>query len=281
MATVVGIDIGGTKARLCVQGAGPERFEDFPTGAATDGARLAAEIRTRLEQASVVPAAIGIAVPGLVDGGRLVVSDVLPALAGWTPADALAAGAAHVVVLNDAKAGLVEAAFGEAPDATVALVMVGTGIGAAILVDGRPLRGASGWAGELGSIPIERDGRRVCLDDLASGAAILRACGLDPAALHARLAAGEPTAREVVQQAGDALGVGLATLVNLFNPGKLVLAGGTLRYPGYRLAATAALERWALAPLLAACRVEVPAEGDRLVCRGAARAARAASAGSR
>ena len=114
--------------------------------------------------------------------------------------------------------------------------------------------------------------------DQRPGAAILRMVGGDAAGVHARLAAHEPAACEAVRRAGDALGLGLATLVNLFNPGKLVLAGGTLRYAGYLEAATAALERWALPPLLDACRVVVPVDGDRLVCRGAARHARASLA---
>src|SRR4051812_43105628 len=118
MATVVGVDIGGTKARLCVQGDGPERIETFATGAAMDAATLAAELRARLGAQAVRPAAIGIAVPGLVEGGRVLVSDVLPALADWRPAEALAVLAPHVVVLNDAKAGLVEAAAQAPPDAT-------------------------------------------------------------------------------------------------------------------------------------------------------------------
>jgi len=274
MATVVGVDIGGTKARLCTQHEGRESFEEFPTGPAMDGERLSAELRTRLERASCA-AAIAVAVPGLVESGRIVVSDVLPALAGWLPGATLGALAPAIVTLNDAKAGLVEASAGEPADATVALVMVGTGIGAALLAHGRAFGGASGWAGELGSIPIEREGRIVRLDDAAAGAAILRALGDDAAGAHARLAAREPAACEVVRRAGEALGLGLASLVNLFNPGKLVLAGGTLRYPGYAEAATAALERWALAPLFGACRVVVPPDGERLVCRGAARVAHA------
>jgi len=280
MACVVGVDIGGTKARVCVQhdAGAPSTFDEFPTGPAMDGPRLAAALRARLDGAAVRAAAIGVAVPGLVENGRVVASDVLPALAGWMPAEALGASAPLVVTLNDAKAGLVDAAAGEPTDATVALVIVGTGIGAAFLAHGRAVLGATGWAGELGSTPIERDGRIVRLDDAAAGAAILRSLGTDPAGVHARLAAREPSACEAVLRAGQALGIGLATLVNLLNPGRLVLAGGTLRYPGYVEAARDALGTWALAPLLAACRVDIPSDGADLVCRGAARHARAAAA---
>ena len=273
MATVVGVDIGGTKACVCTRSEGRESFEEFRTGPAMDGAQIAAELRARLERSCVRAAAIAVAVPGLVEDGRVVVSDVLPALAGWHPAASLGALAPCVLTSNDAKAALVEVAAGEPADATVALVMVGTGIGAALLVHGRALGGVSGWAGELGSIPIDRAEGVVRLDDAASGAAILRALAIDAAGVHARLAAGERTACEVVERAGEAMGCGLATLVNLFNPGKLVVAGGTLRYAGYAQAAIAALERWALPPLLGACRVVMPPDGERLVCRGAARLA--------
>ena len=273
MATVVGIDIGGTKARICTRSDGRESFEEFGTGRAMDGTQIAAEVRTRLELSRVRAAAIAVAVPGLVEDGRVVVSDVLPALAGWDPAASLGALAPCVLTSNDAKAALVEVAAGGPPDATVALVMVGTGIGAALLVQGRAFGGASGWAGELGSIPIDRPEGVMRLDEAASGAAILRALAVDAAGVHARLAAGERKACEVVERAGEAMGCGLATLVNLFNPGKLVIAGGTLRYAGYAQAALAALERWALPPLLGACRVVMPPDGEGLVCRGAARLA--------
>src|SRR4051794_36942761 len=144
MATVVGVDIGGTKARLCLQDEGREVFEEFATGPAMDAERLSRELRARLDRASVRAAAIAVAVPGLVEDGRVVVSDVLPGLAGWSPAATLGVPGRHVATLNDAKAGLVEAVGDEPVDATVALVMVGTGIGAALMVHGRALVGASG-----------------------------------------------------------------------------------------------------------------------------------------
>ena len=73
-------------------------------------------------------------------------------------------------MVNDAAAALVEECHDAPAGATAAVVMVGTGIGAALLVNGQPFGGARGWAGELGSIPIATasDGVRT-LDQLASG----------------------------------------------------------------------------------------------------------------
>jgi predicted NBD/HSP70 family sugar kinase len=235
---------------------------------------LAETLRARLAGATPIDA-IGIAVPGLVEDGTVVMCDVLPGLAGWQPATAFASLTPQVLVLNDAKAGRVEALAGRPADASLVLVMVGTGIGAALVARGEPLDGASGWAGELGSIPVETADGVARLDDVASGSAILRALQLDAATLHARLAADDARARHVVTQAGRALGLGLATLVQLLNPDAIVLAGGTLRYAGYLEAARESLDRWALGPLRAACRIDVPHDGHLLVCRGAARSARA------
>jgi predicted NBD/HSP70 family sugar kinase len=274
MARVAGIDIGGTKARICVQDAQGERIEELPTGAAMTAGALAAALHRCLAAGPPVDA-IGIAVPGLVEDGTVVLCDVLPDLAGWKPATAFSSMTPHVLVLNDAKAGCVEAAAGRPADSSLVLVMAGTGIGAAIVVRGEPLDGASGWAGELGLIPAETADGVARLDDIASGRAILDALQLDADTLHARLAAGDARARRVVAQAGGALGLGLATVVQLLNPDALVLAGGTLRYAGYLEAARASLDRWALAPLRAACRIDVPHDGHLLVCRGAARRARA------
>lgn len=66
-------------------------------------------------------------------------------------------------------------------------------------------------------------------------------------------------------------GLGLATLINLLNPSRLVLAGGTLRYPGYAEAALQAARRFALPQLAGACSIELATDGETLVARGAAR----------
>src|SRR5439155_1114957 len=77
-------------------------------------------------------------------------------------------------LLNDVEAASLEELHDLPAGSTAAVVMAGTGIGAGFVVDGRPFRGARGWAGELGSIPIAGAEGVATLDQLASGASILK-----------------------------------------------------------------------------------------------------------
>lgn len=145
--------------------------------------------------------------------------------------------------------------------------------------NGAPLRGAHGWAGEFGYAPILVEGGRVArLDDLAGGAAIARRLGTDGAGLHELTMRGTPEAISAVREAGEAFGLGLATLVNLLNPELLVLGGGALELPGYRDAALENAERYALPDPWRVCTVRPARAGAAVVALGAAREAARASA---
>lgn len=266
----VGIDIGGTKLLLI---AGEQQVR-LPTGADADGAMLEAAIRAELARLGVRPSLIGIAIPGLVDaGGRVEMSGVLPRLAGWRPADALADLGCRVQALNDAEAALVEEAQALPPGATAGIVMAGTAIGAAFRVEGVPLRGARGWAGELGFMPLATADGVKRLDDLAGGRFIAARLGTDGAGLQQRALQGDPAALAAIRDGGAALGLALAGVVNLLNPHLLVLGGGTLSLPGYEDALRDAVARHALPPLLASCELRRAAGGASVVALGALRAA--------
>ena len=265
----VGIDIGGTKL-LILAG---EHSARLPTGPTATAAQIERAIRQQLQAWGIEPGAIGIAIPGLVDReGRVQISNVLPGLNGWHPREALADFACPVLALNDAEAALVEESQDLTPDATVALVMAGTAIGAAFRVQGQPLRGASGWAGELGFFPQRRGEALLRLDELAGGRHIAASLGLDGAQLAAAAKQGDAAALAAIAAGGEALGLALAGVVNLFNPDRLVLGGGALELPGYEAAALAALQAMALPPLLAACELRRSDAGPEVVARGAMRA---------
>jgi glucokinase len=267
----IGIDIGGTKMLMVAVGKdGIQARQQISTGeqfAGSDAETAIAEFVRSLTPYQ----SIGIAVPGLVDDrGITIACDVLPQLVGWAPSPALQA-ICPVRVLNDAEAALVRVVADLQPKSVAIVVMVGTGIGAAISVDGRVLRGANGWAGELGSIPIASNG--ATLDSQASGAAILHQLGLDADRLPSLIAAKDPTVLETLDRAGSALGLGLATLINLFNPEAIVLAGGTLRWQGYLTAAMQSAQRHALPDLWATCNLQQSPHGGELVALGAAHSA--------
>jgi predicted NBD/HSP70 family sugar kinase len=145
-----------------------------------------------------------------------------------------------VVLGNDADTGaLAEHLRGSARGATDVVYLTGkVGVGAGILVNGVPLRGAGGLAGEIGHTVVDQDGPlchcggRGCVEGLIGEAALLRLSGRsgppEPEAVAAVLAdarAGDPAARAGVAQVARGLGQLLANLVNLLNPQVIVLDG--------------------------------------------------------
>jgi glucokinase len=247
---------------------------------------------------------IGIGVPGPVDtaGGRIG-DDVthVPELAGLRLAAMLGEEfALPVFVDNDVNAlALAEWRFGAARGARSLVVLaVGTGIGAGIVLDSRLIHGTAGYGGELGHTPVNFDGPRCwcggrgCLVLYASGrgiaeaararvtgkpdAALLRAAGGDPLAISAPLvfqaaSQGDPVAAAVVEQACQALGAMIGTVVNGLNPEVVVVTGGVaaslapLETRILKAAADYAFQR-----ALAQTRVTIVPGDKRVTMRGAA-----------
>jgi glucokinase len=234
---VLAIDIGGSSikaARYDRDGLVLEGLQ-VPT---PPPSRLAGEI-TALAARLCGPdtAAVGVVTPGVIDDGvlryatNLGVRDLpLRALVSETVA-------LPTVVGHDlAAAALAESA---AIDRDLLFVGLGTGIAAGLVTDGRPLRGASGMAGELGHICVVPGGEVCacgqlgCLEVYASAAGIARryaraagdADDADAAAIVARLAT-DPVAATVWAEATDALAHALAAAVQLLDPAVVVLGGG-------------------------------------------------------
>jgi glucokinase len=265
----VGIDIGGSKILFLATDGDRQIRAQIATGKDFAAADAQTEIDRFIVGLPNLPRSIGIAIPGLVDRHGIVIAcDVLPHLVDWQPASTLSS-ICPVNVLNDAEAALVQAVADLQPQKVVAVVMVGTGIGAAIWINGAIFRGANGWAGELGSMPM---GNGRTLDECASGAAILSEFPDNSAKVIAAMAeGGESVTLETIERAGAALGMGLATLINLFNPEAIVLGGGTLRWRGYLDAAIDSARKSALPDLWAACQLQVSPHGGDVVALGAAR----------
>ena len=156
---------------------------------------------------------------------------------------------------NDANAAAwAEARFGAgAAGGDLVLVTVGTGIGGGLVLDSHIYHGEHGFAGELGHLIVDPEGDRCaygnrgCLEAMASGSTLGRlgreAAAADPAGRLATLAArtGEPVTGEVVfaaasegdkaalalfERVGHWLGVGIASLVTIFDPDLVVVGGG-------------------------------------------------------
>ncbi|MEM7524148.1 MAG: ROK family protein, partial [Pseudomonadota bacterium] len=190
-------------------------------------------------------AALGLGVPGFVDAaaGRVHWSPVLTG-APVDLAPALAARSPFPVFIdNDANlAAMAELWFGlgrEERDFLVVTIEHGVGMGA--VIDGRLFRGARGLGAEFGHVKVQHDGalcrcgQRGCLEayvaDYAlireAGAALDLGAGLSPTLdqLAAGAEAGDETALSIYRRAGRMLGLGLANLINIFDPPLVVLSG--------------------------------------------------------
>ena len=233
---------------------------------------------------------VGVAVAGVVRRTDGMVSRA-PNL-GWhdVPLGAKLAEALQldvpVRVGNEADLGaMAELRRGAARGADNLLLIWGeVGVGGGIIVDGVPLTGASGYAGEVGHMPVNPDGRRCgcgstgCWETEVGEGALLRHAGRAPDGGPdevdevLRLAAdGDAVALDALQAVGRWIGVGLAGLVNLLNPRVIVLGGLFARvHPFIDRALDAQLDGMALSGPRRVVRVAPAALGIDALIIGAA-----------
>ncbi|MGV9766248.1 ROK family protein [Micromonospora tulbaghiae] len=224
-----------------------------PADALARLAALAAEAREAAVRDGLTLAGAALAVPGLVGDGGLV--RLAPNL-GWRDVDVPALLAGHplaepvdgvppLVVDNEANlAALGELYAGPAGPRSFLHITGEIGIGAGIVLDGSLYRGTRGWSGEIGHFPVQPQGRpcrcggQGCLERYAGQEAILAAAGLPGAELPADTAAtrladlaetGDPATLSALTDAGSALGVAVAGVVNLLDLDTVVLGGGYAR----------------------------------------------------
>ena len=260
MTATIGLDIGGTNVRGVRLDASGTVLAEARAGSPPAGTEvLVGTCVDVIAQVSGAGEAIGVGIAGLIDADGVVrYSPNLPHLRNAPLREALAAATGRAVAVdNDANvAMLAEAAHGAARGTSDALlVTLGTGIGGGMLVDGRVYRGAHHLAGEIGHITVDIDGplcacgERGHWEAIASGSALGRmarelvargggeaivgAAGGDPAAitgLHVgpAAAAGDPDARALLDRYADNVAVGIAALVNVFDPELVVVGGGVV-----------------------------------------------------
>ena len=238
---VIGIDLGGTAIKLgrfaedgtCLQSLSVPTPQPATPPAVFD-VMVDAIARLDPHQEAI---AIGIGTPGPVDAtGRI--AKVAINLAGWHDvplADWLEEKTGLPTVLaNDANcAGLGEAWLGAGRRfRNLILLTLGTGVGGAIILDGKLFTGHQGAAGELGLITLNPEGppcnsgNRGSLEQYASVQAIRRHTGLDPEELGNRAKAGEAQALAFWESYGRHLGIGLTSLIYVLTPEALVIGGG-------------------------------------------------------
>lgn len=307
----IGFDLGGTKM-LAVVLDGSNRILGKKKGRTRSGgnevvlAQIIEVTRAALDDAGVTAqeiTAMGIAVPGPIDAGKGMILEPPNLDMRNMPVSRRLEKELGISVLleNDVNAGLWgEYVAGAAAGFNhVVGIFPGTGIGGALILEGRLYRGKLGAAGEIGHITVQSDGRRCgcgnfgCLETVASRTAIARdlvvpalngqspilsAAGatdikLIKSGLIARaLDAGEPAVAEIVHQAASFLGIGMAAMVNTFDPELIVIGGGLVEKLGsrYLKPAEEVMRRRAMARIVVDVKVVAAALGDNATVIGAA-----------
>jgi len=270
----VGVDLGGTKTAVAVVAPDGTMGEVLtaPTPALAGGEAVldaVADLVARAAAGHDDVAGVGVGTAGVVDATRGAIISATETFASWVGTD-VAAGlrarlgwddARLVEVRNDVDAhALGEAWLGAGRGrSSMLMVAVGTGVGGAVVLDGRLWTGAHHVAGEMGHIPTPGAAGMRCpcgvdghLEAVAAGPAIERAYALAAGEslpgrdIMARAADGGEPARGVVAAAAVALGRAIAGVVTVLDPACVVIGGGV---------AAAGDEWWT--PLRAACRGEV------------------------
>lgn len=260
--TVIGVDLGGTNLRTAIVGSDGEILDKHKEATkAVDGwvkvvARLIDNIKRQLETATRMGTeifAVGVGAPGviLVDKGIVVKSPNFP---DWNnlplKAELEKALKIPVFIENDANAAaLGEKWRGAGQDIRSMIhLTLGTGVGGGIILDNKIWHGADGMAGEIGHMTLIPDGRQCtcgntgCLEMYASARGIVLSFREElekqklPAAealkevtsekVYQAAREGDAVARRVMKDMGRMLGIGIASLINIFNPERVVIGGG-------------------------------------------------------
>jgi glucokinase-like ROK family protein len=267
MNFIIGIDLGTTNiygvlsdfdAKIIAEVRTPTHIEEGFAGVMKRTADVIAELIAEPSVANKRIYGIGMAVAGLINRKRNIVEfspdfhwhnvDVVEALSQFHKYPIFFDNVTRVMAMGERWFGLGK------QSKNFICVNVGYGIGAGIIIDGKPLCGPLGMAGEFGHITLDKDslvqcdcGNFGCLEALASGNAIaksaikrlregersllLELCDGDISKVTAEMVAnaakqGDVLSWTVFERAMEYLGIGIAGLVNLFSPEAVVIGGG-------------------------------------------------------
>lgn len=262
----IGIDVGGTNVKIAlVDSNGKIGYSDtIPTRAEMGYEytvnNMKQAIRDLLTETKLSPKdieGIGFGLPGQVDFKSGIVR-LITNIPGWVeiPLAKMIEDEFHIPtrIDNDVRcAALGELNFGAGKGCeNLICITVGTGIGSGLIVNGKLVRGASNAAGEIGHIKLQMQDGPICgcgdigcLEAFASGPSIVAmaeeyimggkstkyremANGNDitPFIVAEAAKAGDAVARRIYTKMGEYIGIGLASVVNLLNPEKIIIGGG-------------------------------------------------------
>jgi fructokinase len=244
----IGIDLGGTKVEaVALARDGSERFRRrvaTPTGNYDATVRAIADLVRAADAATGVKASVGIGIPGTVSPATGLIKNANSTCLIGKPLDKdIAAAVGRPVRLaNDADCfTLSEASDGAAAGAPIVFgVILGTGVGGGLVIEGRVVSGPNAITGEWGHNPLpwptatERPGPVCycgltgCIETYLSGPGLTRDHGADWTA--ERIAASDaPAARAAMDRYVERLARGLSHVINIIDPHVIVLGGGLSR----------------------------------------------------
>ena len=262
---VIGIDFGATHLTILVADLGahileeaeiPININDGPQACIDQADHLLRELLSKAGRELTEINAIGVGVPGPIvsDAGMVLAPPIMPGWDRFPIRDTLVKmWGCPVSLSNDSELGALGewAAGAGRGEQNLAYIKIGTGIGAGLLLDGQIYRGVTGSAGEIGHLTIEENGPLCacgnygCLEAIAGGRAIAQQAreiaqkdqrtelaNIKPiesitardVASAARL--GDLAAQQILNRAGTYVGIAIAGVVNMFNPGMVIIGGG-------------------------------------------------------
>ncbi len=280
---VAGVDVGGTNIEVGIVDWDHQVIDraklDTPSGGPDSVIAVIVEL---VESLSESPAAVGAGIPGVVHDGDVL---TVPNLANWVDQVDLGGQLERqlgvpVALGNDVNVGLLgEWIAGAARDVDNVLgVWMGTGIGGALILDGRPFNGSRGAAGEIGHMVVRPGGalcscgRRGCVEayagrrSMAGVAAAMVDAGRQTSLFSIRdderkdtltssvwaraLDESDELAEQLFDMAIETLGIGVASVVNMVDVELVVIGGGLAEKLGQDLAdrIEAAAAPWMLRP---------------------------------
>jgi fructokinase len=248
----IGIDLGGTKIEaIALMPDGSERMRrrrPTPNGDYRGIMQVVADLVGEIESETGTRGSIGIATPGSISPHSGLMRNSNSTVLNGMPFDRDLSDfiGREIRIANDANCfGLSEAADGAAAGAaTVFGVIVGTGVGGALVVNRKLLNGHNGIGGEWGHNPIPFPidpktpprhcfcGRTNCIETFLSGGALARdhqertGTTMSAEAIADAAAKGDPAAAQSLDLYADRLAQALAVVVNIFDPDAIVLGGG-------------------------------------------------------
>ncbi len=254
-ATHLSVALGDNLARIIEETERPFRIADGPEKCLEEVNQTLQEVAAKCKVAIKDLSAVGVSVPGPVvtDAGMVMSPPIMPGWDRYPIRDTLEKlWDVSVTINNDADLGaLGEWAYGAGRgEEDLAFIKVGSGIGAGLIINRHIFVGSTGSAGEIGHLTIDENGPRCtcgnygCLEAFASGRAIeIQAQKLVESGKRTLLAnphrknisvrdvadaarRGDLEAQEILNRAGEFIGIAIAGLINLLNPSVVIIGGG-------------------------------------------------------